>query len=142
MKLRDFSIDRSARLSTGGVHDAVVEEFHFISGQSLNIRLRGASGEHTLVSFHGTVKLGFKDVLEGTIVSDIFCWRMHDKMVIEGVLDEAFRVLQSGHYHEAGFYSFSMSLAQKHTGKFLVFLSSSYGGEMAAVCEEIQIFDL
>lgn len=142
MKLRDFSLDQYGMVRTPGIHDAVVEEFHFISGQSLNIRLRGVSGEHTLVSFQGAVNLGFKDVVEGTIVSVFFCWRMHDKMAIEGAVEEALRVLNSGHYHEADFYKHSSSLVQKHAGRFLIFLSSSYGGDMAAVCEEIQIFDV
>lgn len=142
MKLRDYSVDEFGRLSTHGIHDAVVQEFHFISGQSLTIRLRGALGEQTLVSCQRPVKLGFKDVLEGTIVSDIFCWRMYEKIAIEGVIEEAFRVLESGHFREADFYRFSSSLAQKHTGKFLVLIDSSYGGAMATICEEIQIYDV
>lgn len=84
MQVSNVEVDTFGRLALSGIHDAVVKELHFINGDSFTIRLLGINGEDRVICLTGIGRIGFQDVVNGTIVSDIFCFKLNSTTVLAG----------------------------------------------------------
>ncbi|MFD2366316.1 hypothetical protein [Pseudoduganella sp. GCM10020061] len=134
----DFSTDADGRLRGSGIHDAVVREFHFADSGEFNLRMRGTDGEDRLVALRGVARLGMRDLINGTIISDIYCWKL-DQGDLEGyAVDAAWRAIVADAFREPELPQLAARLAQEHADCYLVYFESSYGGEIAAVCREVR----
>jgi hypothetical protein len=139
MQMLDVKVDQYGRVAGRGIHDARVEEFHFVVDECFEIRLRDPVGKSRVISLRDVAQIGFRNVVKGMIISDVFCWRLNNQEKCG--TNEAWRVLLGGDYLEADFVEHISMLTGSYTGKFLVLFESSYGGEIAALCSSILIGD-
>jgi hypothetical protein len=139
MQMLDVKVDQYGRVAGRGIHDAKVEELHFVVDECFEIRLRDPVGKSRVISLRDVAQIGFRNVVNGMIISDVFCWRLNDQEKFG--TNEAWCTLLGGDYLEADFDEHISTLTGRHAGKFLVLFESSYGGEIAALCRSVLIDD-
>ena len=138
MQVSKIEVDDIGRLARSGIHDATVKELHFVEGHFFTVRLLGINGESMVVRLNGIARIGFQDVVNGTIVSDILCLKVSSPNVLAGELKTAWRTLLGDAYTENGFQHAVSDLVARHADAFLVVFESAYGGSISAICSEIE----
>jgi hypothetical protein len=138
MQVSNVEVDTFGRLAISGIHDAIVKELHFIEGGFFTIRLHGVNGEDSVIRLNGIERIGFQDVVNGTIVSDIFCLKLNSMNVLAGELRAAWRTLLGDTCTEHDLQQVVSNLVALHTDAFLVVFESAYGGSISAICSEIE----
>jgi hypothetical protein len=138
MKITAVKIDQYGQIRGSGIHDAVVQAFRFVMDDHFDICLRDSSGQERWLLLRGVTKIGFKDLVNGTIVSEVFCWKLETTTTGGNVLPtEAWRVLFGENYIEKDFEGLVATTQEQHAMQLLVLLESSYGGSIAAICHEV-----
>lgn len=137
MKISQIEVDQYGRISGGGIHDAVVQGFCFIAGKSFDVSLQGSNGESLIISLSDVALIGLKEIVNGTIISDVFCWELGGPDDESNPICEAWRVLLGGNYIENDFERLVGKLKSQYAEQLLVFFESSYGGSIAAISREI-----
>jgi hypothetical protein len=138
MKISNLTVDKHSRLVGIGVHDAIVQAFRYEQGRNIDICLRDASGVDRWISLSNVARLGMRDIVNGTIISSIFCWELLNSPMQQIDQCEGWRVLLGGNYLESDLSVLTSNLRATYESKFFVFFESSYGGTIAAICEEIR----
>lgn len=138
MNTSQVSIDQSGRIIGGGIHDAVIRAFRFVEGERFDVCLRDPDNQERWICLVDLPRIGFRDVINGSVISEVFCWRLSDEMAMQQVANDAWRVLLGGNYVEMDFKELVSKLAVRYASMFLVLFESSYGGSIAAICREIQ----
>jgi len=138
---RQALIDGSGRVMSRGLHDATVCAFHFVAEERFEICLRDEDGMDKWFYFVDVPLLGFKDVLNGQIISDLFCWRLDEPTSVEGETGFAWSVLLGEDYRAEELPARASRLAKEYAGHSLIFFLTSYGGSIAAICREILVDD-
>lgn len=137
MQVSNVEVDTYGRLAVSGVHDATVREFHFIDGGVFTIRLLGMSGENRIIRLDNVVRIGFQDVINGTIISDFFCLKLGSPDVLNATPRATWRTLFGEGYTESRVQSDVNHLVGQFADAFLVVIESAYGGSISAICGEI-----
>lgn len=135
--MKDSSASRFGSVEGPGVHDAIVQTIHFIDNDRLDVRLRTQQGHETWIRLVDVARVGFKDVTNGLIVSDVFWWQLDQAAPGQSGTLDAWRVLLGGNCLEKDLQETVSKLATKHDSSFLVLFESSYGGQIAAICRQI-----
>lgn len=139
MKTTEVVTDGYGQVVGGGIHDTVIQSFNFTEGDRFDICLRDSSGNKKCMSLRGIEKIGFKDLVNGTIISEIFYWPLAEGCVPLNSENEAWRVLLGGNYQERDFEYIVFRLMAQHATHALVFFESSYGGSIAVICREMAL---
>lgn len=139
MRISKVDVDEYGRLAVRGIHDAAVEGFRYIDGRAFDMQLRGIADERRSILLRNLCKLGMRDVVNGTIISDIYCWSLGDATSTSAVASDAWRTLLAGNYVESELPVLVENLRRQFSDCVLVFFESSYGGAIAAICHEIFI---
>lgn len=139
MRISKVDVDEYGRLAVRGIHDATVEGFRYIDGMAFDLQLCGIADERQSISLRNICRLGMRDVVNGTIVSDIYCWALGDAASASAVTSDAWRTLLAGNYVESGLPALAENLTRQFSDCFFVFFESSYGGTIAGICREIFI---
>lgn len=120
------------------VHDALIHEFKYTLGGRFQFCLKLPSRQkRRWIFFNDVSAIGFRDLIQGTIVSEVFSWRLSDPRSMELAPNTAWRVLLGENYHEGQLPELVARLASQHAREILVYVESSYGGSIAAICGEI-----
>ena len=138
MRVSNVEVDAFGRLAVGGIHDAIVKELRFIEGLSFAIRLLGINGEDRTIRLDGVARIGFQNVINGTIISDILCFKLASPEVLEGEPKAAWRALLGEAYTENGLQHTVSDLVTRYPDELLVVFESAYGGTITAICSEIE----
>lgn len=133
--------DQLGQINHRGIHDAVVQRFVYILGERLDICLRDAVGADRWLRIRGVRRVGFKDVVEGTIVSDVFCWAMGNVNSLEGLRREAWITLLGNNFRAVDFNDLCGKIEQQYAQCRFVFIESSYGGTISAICDDVSFVD-
>lgn len=139
MKSEPLGTDSSGMLRAPGIHDAVVQAIHYVADSRLDLVLKDPSGVTRTFSFLDVPRVGFKDVVNGQIVSDLFCWKLNDEAARQPAAMDAWRVLLGGNCRDSDLSDLVGVLARLYADMVLVSCESSYGGSMAAICREIRV---
>jgi hypothetical protein len=128
----------NATIMCDSVHDALIHEFKYTLGGRFQFCLKlPTQTKRRWIVFNDVSAIGFKDLVQGTIVSDIFSWRLSASRKGELVPVAAWRVLLGENVREDKFSQLVASLSERHVSESLVFIESSYGGSIAAICSEV-----
>jgi hypothetical protein len=138
MRVSNVEVDTYGRLALGGIHDAIVKELHLVEGCFFTIRLLGINGEDRIIRLSDIGRIGFQDVVNGTIISDILCLKLNSPNVLAGEPRAAWRTLLGDAYTEHGLQHAISDLVARHADSFLVVFESAYGGSISAICSEIE----
>jgi hypothetical protein len=139
MRISKVEVDEYGRLAVRGIHDAAVEGFRYVNGMAFDLQLCGIADERQSISLRQICRFGMKDVVNGTIISDIYCWMLRDPTSASAVTNDAWRTLLAGNYIESGLPALIENLTLQFPDHVFVFFESSYGGTIAAICREIFI---
>lgn len=139
MRISKVEVDEYSRLAVRGIHDAAVEGFRYVDGMAFDLQLRGIADEHQSISLRHICRFGMKDVVNGTIVSDIYCWELGDPTSASAVTNDAWRTLLASNYVESGLPALIENLTLQFSDCVFVYFESSYGGTIAGICREIFI---
>jgi hypothetical protein len=142
MSTSQIKIDQFGRIADSGIHDATIQSFRFIMGDRFDVCLRDPAGGEKWLLLNEVVQIGFKNVVNGTIVSDVFCWRLSDPALLQEAMQNAWRVLLGGYYVEQGLQQLISDLIRRHASSLLVLFESSYGGSIAAICGDVKLSTL
>ena len=137
MQVSNVEVDAFGRLAVSGIHDAIVKELHFLEGGFFSIRLHGVNGENRVIRLNGIECIGFQNVINGTIMSDIFCLKLNSTHVVSNELRVAWRTLLGDTCTEHDLKDVVDDLAARHADAFFVVFESAYGGSISAICSEI-----
>jgi len=135
----DWTTDKAGLIQGFSYHDYKLVRLKWLDSRYLRLTLSGSDGI-TIVEFGGLDTVTAQDILDGTIVSDIFVWPV--KAVPETVWETiggAWSVLLSGRTHRADKKSVAAQIMKRKPSAFLVQVLNSYGGAIAAVCEKIEV---
>jgi hypothetical protein len=138
MHVSKVEVDTHGRLAISGVHDATVKEFHFIEGRVFTIRLLGINAESRVIRLDNVVRIGFQDVVDGTIITDVFCLKLNSPAILAGEPRAAWRALLGESYTESSVQNVVNDLVARYADSFLVVFESAYGGSISAICGEIE----
>lgn len=130
--------DEYNRLCVGGIHDATIKAFNFVADDRFNLCLRSQAGHDQWISLHGLSQIGFSDLVNGAIVSDIYCWRVSDTTAQDLRL-QAWRVLLGGNFVERDLPDLVLKLSARKGSSLLVSVECCYGGSIAALCSRLAI---
>jgi hypothetical protein len=135
--MKDSSANQFGSVEGPGVHDAIVQTIHFIDNDRLDVRLKTQQGHEKWIHLVDVARIGFKDVTNGLIVSDVFWWRLDQAAPGQSGTLDAWRVLLGGNCLEKDLQATVSKLAIEHDSSFLVLFESSYGGQIAAICRQV-----
>jgi hypothetical protein len=128
-------------LATHGIHDATVQAFSFVSEDRFDLCLRAEDGTDRWFFLIDVPRIGFADLINGTIVCDFFCWGLASSPIPHPAADAAWRVLLAGTFTDTELTSAIGRLTVRYPGHSLVFITSSYGGTIAALCRDVLMDD-
>lgn len=137
MQVSKVEVDAYGRLAVSGTHDAIVKELHFLEGGFFSIRLHGVNAENRVIRLNGIERIGFQNVINGTIISDILCLKLNSTNVGSDELRAAWRTLLGDTRTEHDLRDVVDDLVARHADAFLVVFESAYGGSISAICSEI-----
>jgi len=139
MSTSQVAVDQFRRVRGSGIHDATIQAFSLIAGGQFEVFLRNPGGQEKRVVLSEIAQFGFRDFVNGAIVSDIFCWKLNDPTIALESMCDAWRVLLGGNYAEPDFLGLVSAMMQRYASALLVFFECSYGGSIAAICRDLQV---
>lgn len=141
MNTNNLLIDEFGIVRAAGLHDAVLLGIEYAANDRLLLRWKSAVHSDTRVLLREVVSVGFKDVVQGMILSEIFCARTEQGIVGDNFAKIACRILLGGNVLEKDMLSAGEGLLRRYPNNQLVLFESSYGGSIAAICGTLQILD-
>ncbi|KFB67098.1 hypothetical protein [Candidatus Accumulibacter vicinus] len=135
--------DEYGRIYGAQIHDSRLEEFAFSdSRDALCIRLRGVTGKRTKVQLRGIVQLTVADLWNGAILSDIYVWKVSAVPDASWEIpDSAWNVLFTERATKEDALRLAKQIANEHPDAYLAQFECSYGGAIACVCDQIELYD-
>jgi hypothetical protein len=128
----EFNIDEYGRVSARGIHDAVLTALSYRLDDRLDLSLEKEGSSELSVKFSGLKKVGFKNLVEGAIVSDIYCAPLSSGQEYSWQ-EGAWRTLFGGNYLEKDFDSIRLKLGVRYSSCSLLLVETSYGGQISAI---------
>ncbi len=138
MKLSSTHLNQSGQIVGFHVHDSLLLDFEYKSGDSLTLRaIRDDQAEITIrclgVGILGTIKLQLPDS-----ILEVFAW--HPDETPEGTLtlsDGAWNVLFAQDVQPRDLPNAVSGALAKHSARYLFHVALSYGGMISALCDDI-----
>jgi hypothetical protein len=133
--------DRWGWPEIAGIHDAKLTTLSIEFGTKLMFGLAGAGGEQTSFDLNGLHRLHLESLWEGVIIESISIWRVADFQEEAGIEKgiDVWKALLAGRTHPENHAAEVARLKREYRGSSLVAVSSSYGGELQALCQEVLI---
>jgi hypothetical protein len=137
----DWRVDENGMLLGLDVHDGHLMKL-VASDTCLEFVMRGFSNEIFTVELSDLGEFNVRELWNGTIVAYFWVWKVHSvPEVTWSIPDSGWNVLFSNRITELGAKRRAAEkIAQARPEAFLVKFDSSYGGEVAAVCGRIRVF--
>ena len=137
----EWTTDATGRLRVPGLHDAGLLSLSYVGGQSLQLALCGAAGEHTTIVLDEPFVLTIAELWDGAIIADIRVWEA-DRVPPPELWAEdenGWNALLRGRVDVADLKAAADRLVEKHAGATLLVVSCAYGGAWAALCRQVRI---
>jgi len=135
--------DQYGRVSGFHIHDSQMEEFAFSDrGATLNVRLRATSGKPITVLLKGVVEFTAAELWNGAILSDLYVWKV--SAVPEAsweIPDSAWNILFAHRATKEDSPNLARKIVREHPEAQLVQFECSYGGAIAAVCDQVDLYE-
>jgi hypothetical protein len=134
--------DEHGMLLGARVHDASLVKL-MITEESLEFGIRRLSGDFVTVELAGLGQFTVQGLWNGAIISEFWVWKVgsvpeRSWSIPDGPWNALFstnRSKPSDARREAA------KIAETRPDSFLVQLACSYGGELAAICDHIRVFE-
>lgn len=133
--------DRRGWPKVSGLHDARLKTLSVEFGQRLVFNAVGDDGQQTGVMLDGLHMLNIDGLWEGMIIDSVAIWRIAEDLddTSGGSCNGAWDALLAGRVHDDRRASEIARLRHTYDGSHLVAVSSSYGGELQALCRQVLI---
>jgi hypothetical protein len=122
------------------LHDGVLTGLG-IDHETFSMHVRNASDHFVELVLQGVSAWNMVELCNGTIIGDIYLWTL--KQLSEGwdmTHTQAWKTLFAGRYGMQGAEEKARRLVHKQPDSWLVYMDSSYGGELAVICRRIELF--
>jgi len=129
-------IDEYGRVMGKGIHDAIIYEFRYVLGSRFDVCVRNESTNIWLL-LADIYRIGFKDVIDGTILSDVYCWNLGKEF--SSITSEAWKALLGEGYVLKDIDVVRSKIATSYSGHNFVYFESSYGGFISVICGSLDI---
>ena len=139
----EMVVDNNGRVVRPSIHDAIysnleIRDTDSDNGRSLHLGAIKDSSNY-LVKLSG-ISLLNAQTWEGGIIADIYTWKVTSVPETVWILvDGIWNVLLSGRVRPADRRNFVADLVNKNPHAIAVYIEFSYGGVIAAVCNELEI---
>jgi hypothetical protein len=138
-------IDRSQISASGQVvgfrlHDATVTGLRYEVGAALELAMRRVDGTQVTVRLRDAGQIGTNGFRAPAIVADIYAW--HPSQTPSAALtlpDGAWRVLFANELQGDALRMEAARIGMENRYAFIVVVACSYGGSIAALCDDIEI---
>jgi hypothetical protein len=132
--------DENGMLLGVPMHDGSLVKF-VMTKESLEFGIRALSGEFVTVELAGLGQFTLRELWDFPIVSEFWVWKVG--LVPEGwnIPDGPWNVLFANRMRTSDARREATKIAETRPDSFLVQLACSYGGEVAAICDRIRIFE-
>jgi len=136
----DWNVDQLGRILGPRLHDSYLFGVSFFDGQALNLKIRNIYKDVIDVDFLGISDINIAQLCNGTIISDIYLWKVNDAPKVWNVPDCAWNILLAERCGQTDAKEKANKIIQDKPDMLLVCIECSYGGAIAAICEEVAIF--
>lgn len=137
MQLTPATIDQENRLRGTSIHDAELQRLELVPSDRLALSFRSSDGTLGGLVLTGLAEIGLEHLTNGMIIFDIHAWRLDAPTATSQIWREAWRALLGDRCHLHDVEPTIARLIQRHAGLTLVYISSSFGGEVAAICQDV-----
>lgn len=141
MSVVDLVVDEYGIVRAHGLHDAVLRGIEYATDKALILSWRSPANDDRWVQLFGVSSVGFKDVVNGMILSEVFCTKVSSGLATIGSSMDAWRLLMGGNVLERDLLTAVSRLIAHHPQHLLVVFESSYGGTIAAICSELRVLE-
>lgn len=133
--------DRRGWPKVSGLHDARLKTLSVAFGQRLAFSAVGDDGRQTDVVLDGLHMLNIDGLWEDTIIDSVAIWRVAEDLddTSGGSCNGAWDALLAGRVPDERRAAEIARLRHAYDGSQLVAVSSSYGGELQALCRQVLI---
>ncbi|HYJ82168.1 MAG TPA: hypothetical protein VEW26_04915 [Allosphingosinicella sp.] len=140
MRPIDWHINADGYVTGADVHDGRLAEFSF-EERTFKVRIAGIGGGVSEFAFGGVTKL-HADLVEEQIVYAVFAWKIGQTPEFSPhAEDNPWRQL-AWPASDDDLPAFVTRLSRDNPGSYLLQISCSYGGDVALICRDIQVFDV
>lgn len=137
---RAWQVDGNGMLSGAPYHDGTLVGLHFVDKAHLTLAIRATDGQFTHLGMHGLRAVNLVQMCEGTIVLYIWVWKLAEiPPDVWERRDGAWSVLCDSRLGSPGPRNMVERSRHDNPDSYLVALTSSYGGEVFAVCDDISL---
>ena len=133
--------DRRGWPKISGIHDARLTALSVEFGSRLAFDALGANGEKTSFVLDGLRMLNIESLWEGLIIESVAIWPVTQTgpELCDERCSNAWSALLAGRNYPENRTSEIARLQRKYDGSALIAVSSSYGGELQALCQDVSI---
>ena len=136
MKEFSLKIGQDGRLSGLPYHDSSLLSIVYEDERQLEIGLKNSFGSITKLSFRSVSEINFSNVCNGSIISEIFVWKVATAPVNFAAPDDVWNVLYRDRYGKD--VALMREEAIRSDGDdYIILVQCSYGGNIACICGEI-----
>lgn len=125
-------------LQHAGTHDARLDTLEF-RDNTLKLSWKKEDGARFQLELGGIHRQCLKDFIGEQILSDIYVWPLADASKAALIPAAAWRTLLSWAWHPEKIPAEITRITLQHPGACLVLCEFSYGGEIAVVCEKVEL---
>lgn len=137
-KAIDWKTDENSILHGVATHDAILANLSYDVGKMLELTIRNTDNDLVRFNMVHPINLRMADFLDNLIIANIFVWpvtKLSTKLVAGYGWKQLFEFLGS----EEQIQKAASKILSKFPHYLLVQFSSSYGGEIAVVCERLEV---
>ncbi len=135
--------DEFGRALVGGIHDGRIVALHFVERQSLSISIAGNADQRIRAQLSGVREMNICELWNGAIVSALYVWGVRDlpDSLSQGGVSGGWGLLFADRFTEREAKEAAARIALKYPKAQFVQVDCSYGGKLAAVCDDIMFFE-
>jgi hypothetical protein len=130
--------DQFGAICGAGFHDGVLTGLA-IDHETFSMQIKNASDQFVELVLQGASAWNMVELCNGTIIFDIHGWVLN-QLPQGWDVDSAWKTLFAGRYGMQGAAEEARRLVHKQPNSWLVYMDSSYGGELAVICRRIELF--
>jgi hypothetical protein len=136
------NVNSAGQLIGFGLHDSVLTGLSVEFGRALAAYFQKVDGTRLRLDLTGLGPLGSCGLRNGAIVSDVFVWRPADVPPATFLMsDGPFAVLFAGDIPQKDLERAARDLVTAKQFDWMVQIVCSYGGSLAALCNQIEVID-
>jgi hypothetical protein len=137
----DWSTDEAGMIVGVRAHDGFIRSVS-ISTTAISLVVERQDASRAELVFGGVSKFGMR-LQNGAILADLFAWKLGDiaSPSLPQLYSPKLALFASSLPPEEAEISFT-KLAKQFPDRTLAYVSCSYGGELAAICESLEAFAL